>query len=394
LAWFLADRTQRQAAPGTEPTLAALLVREETNAQWGRVSGADLVQHLLGLHSESGWLHAQLARLRLKQYGQQNDPGLLREVEWLTRRAGALSADHLSVWWIRADFLETSGDPTGAIEAFARASRLPDSSAGLTLAKAQCLERQGLLEPALTAYATVLRDARDRSGLGPGELRLAWLACSQLHSQLGNAEEARRARDRAYGLEIPPRDPLAPVRLIDLTGFYTGDLNRDCRASRFPGHDLSALGRGRQTLAGVEFDLRGVVQLSSVFLDARRLCFPRGIRGIPVAQRCRRLHFLHATDTAATAGDLVATYAVNYADGQPRTIPIRYGVEAFPWDWECTPTNPGTVVAWRGSNSARERVNLYCTTWTNPHPAVVVTTIDLESAMTSCAPMIVAITAD
>src|SRR6266496_821229 len=81
----------------------------------------------------------------------------------------------------------------------------------------------------------------------------------------------------------------------------------------------------RQPLPGsasVEFDLRGVVQLSR---EGDRPGFPRAVEGIGVRQRCRRLQFLHATYDKESEDTLIGAYVLYYADGTRKEIPIQYG---------------------------------------------------------------------
>jgi hypothetical protein len=124
------------------------------------------------------------------------------------------------------------------------------------------------------------------------------------------------------------------------------------------------------------------------------LHLPQAVWGILVQQPCRRLHFLHAADGAVDAGETLAQYTVRWADGREERIPIRCHVEVRPWDWEPLSAGPAAAVAWSGSSPAGLPVWLFRTTWTNPHPDVAVAALDLESAMRSCAPFIVAITAE
>jgi hypothetical protein len=147
-------------------------------------------------------------------------------------------------------------------------------------------------------------------------------------------------------------------------------------------------------LAGAPFDVRGLVQLSSDQLETRALHYPRWIPAIPIWQACRRLHFFQAADGVAGTDVTVAFYVVHWADGRVERIPIRYGIEALPWDWEPDPANPAAAVAWSGLSPAGLPVWLFRTTWTNAHPEVAVAAIDLELVMENAAPFVVAITAE
>jgi hypothetical protein len=335
LAWFLADCARREAAPGADWTVEQVRVREEAEANRGWVSGARVVEQLLALEPTNGWLTAQAARVGLEEYVRRQDSRVLQETGWLSRRAVELAPGHAAVWWTYAN--------QAAIEG---------------------LEGNAKLE-------------RD-------ELRLAWLACARIHAQTGNREAARIAHRQAYELDIPPRDPQGPARLIDLSDYYTAGLDADWQGSRYARHALSGLPRGRQTFAGVEYDVRGLVQLSSELLELRRLHFPRTVVGIPVGQRCARLHFLHAADAAAGEGETVARYTIYLDNGTNETIAIRYAEEAWPWDWEPLCDRAQAAAVWRGSSPAGSPVWLYRTTWTNAQSEVPVVAVDLSSTMTRC----------
>ncbi|MCL4177359.1 MAG: protein kinase [Verrucomicrobia bacterium] len=193
---------------------------------------------------------------------------------------------------------------------------------------------------------------------------------------------------------LPARDPALPPRLIDLSDYYNASLEEDWRASQFLSHNLSTVPRGRQVFDGIEYDVRGVIQLASELLELRGLAFSRRLTGIPVHQACRRLHFLHAADCFAESESTIAVFTVHRSDGSQDRIPIRYGIEALPWDWESGGGERQAKVAWSGMSPAGLPVRLYRTTWTNACPEVKVETIDLESTGMRGVPFVVAITAE
>lgn len=77
-------------------------------------------------------------------------------------------------------------------------------------------------------------------------------------------------------------------------------------------------------------------------------------------------------------------------DEAEKSIPIVHGEHVRDW-W--SRSDPGEVtrgkVAWSGKDQANSVVRLFWLEWTNPHPEKV-TTIDLETRNTSCAPFLVA----
>lgn len=121
--------------------------------------------------------------------------------------------------------------------------------------------------------------------------------------------------DGALQRRIPPRLADTDSRLIDLTRHYNGALTQAWRGGAASDH-LSMLPRGIQTFAGVDFDVRGVVQLNSLRLKERPIRLPERVEGIRVDRRCDRLHFLYAAGARAADGTFVGHFTVHHVDGQ------------------------------------------------------------------------------
>ena len=210
-------------------------------------------------------------------------------------------------------------------------------------------------------------------------------------------EEERNQAPQKY---IPARDPRAPANLIDLSPYYNGALTND--GSGDYQHDFIGLPAGLQKLAGVEFDVRGVIQLFgsglvSLFPDAEQT---NAVENIPTNRKFARLSVLHGTSFSEAAGVQIATLVLKYADGQRRELPIVYGKDLR--DYWFGPDDPATVgssgVAWIGSNeqtTARNRqIRLYKTSWDNPLPEIPVVGIDYVSSMTGASPFLIALTVE
>jgi hypothetical protein len=196
-----------------------------------------------------------------------------------------------------------------------------------------------------------------------------------------------------------PRDPNATPAQIDLTRFYNAALNQPMH--RQTNNTLEQLPTGLQRFAGVEFDVRGVVHLSSPHLTNRN--YPLEIRNIPIKQKCQKLHFLHAAaiGTAKDEGKQVAGYIVQYTGNPARLeIPVIYGRDVR--DWHASGNEPPApkqpTIAWTGTNvvSAVERrtIRVFKTTWTNLLPDVPIDSIDYVSTTNGPAPFLIAITAE
>ncbi len=198
---------------------------------------------------------------------------------------------------------------------------------------------------------------------------------------------------------FPKRDPQAKPGEIDLTHFYNAMLTQSWHGST--NNDLASLPTGLQTFAGVEFDVRGIVQLGSKAVSAKP--FPPQVKGIPIHQKCQRLHFLHAVGFGgpASEGKQVGTYVIHFATNQMRLeIPIYYGHDVRDWH-EMANEKPGTnelAIAWTGNNQVSKRthrpIRLFKTTWVNLAPGVEIESIDYISAMLAPAPFLIAITAE
>ncbi|MDB6019731.1 MAG: hypothetical protein JWR19_4220 [Pedosphaera sp.] len=196
----------------------------------------------------------------------------------------------------------------------------------------------------------------------------------------------------------PARDPKTKAALLNLGKYYNALLTEPWQGT--PGDDLAALPTGRQKLGGVEFDVRGVVQLGSKSLPGTN--FPPIIRSIRVHQKCQRLYFLHAAGfgSAADEGKKIGTYVIHYTTNQMRLdIPLYYGKELR--DWHQPPAEPPAkdlTVAWTGENAAGKPlgrpIRLFMTTWVNLVPEFEIERIDFSSTMAGPAPFLVAITAE
>jgi len=192
---------------------------------------------------------------------------------------------------------------------------------------------------------------------------------------------------------IPPRAPDTPRRLIDLSGFYLAALDDNWGGS--PTEDdnsLRELTPGVRILAGVPFDVRGILQLGSLH------GYPRRIRGIPVGLKCRVLHFLHGAAWGVDPpGTHVGHYIANYAGGGSVSIPLVLNQNIADWT-SGPPSSASLPIAWDGSNaSARSlgvKKRLYRFTWINPRPEAEITTLDFSWAAAQTEPFLVAVTAE
>jgi hypothetical protein len=164
------------------------------------------------------------------------------------------------------------------------------------------------------------------------------------------------------------------------------------------GNDLSMLKPGVRHLGGLDFDLRGLVQLAGRNPDSAR--FPTRTGAIPAGRAVERIHLLHGVNGRVADETQVGQLILEYADGTREILAVAYGRHVRDW-WlsEFEPvTDPRTAMAWTGHNAAvREEgasLRLYRTTWLNPRPSVPVRQMRYESTGTEAAPFVLGLTVE
>jgi hypothetical protein len=206
----------------------------------------------------------------------------------------------------------------------------------------------------------------------------------------------------AVGKSFPERDPNARPQLLDLTRFFNARLTDTWHGNQnASGNDLGSLPVSIQNLDGVDYDLRGVIQLTSKAPSANR--FPTNISGIKVGQKVQKLHFLHsgAFGKPADEGKEIGAYVLHFAGNQTRIeVPIIYGQDVRDWHyWPKEPEAPATLhMVWKGQNRSTKDGNSYLrlfeTTWTNILPTAELESIDFISKLSQPAPFLLAITVE
>jgi serine/threonine protein kinase len=132
--------------------------------------------------------------------------------------------------------------------------------------------------------------------------RAAQEAREQLwNSYLGHTSQRIGPAPLPPAMHTPARDPHCNPKSADLSAFYNASLTNDLFNPAWVGNTLETLPAGRQTFDGIEFDIRGIVQLGGAHAHFA-FYYPPEIRGVPVRQRCRSLHFLHAFGWLAPSG--------------------------------------------------------------------------------------------
>ena len=226
----------------------------------------------------------------------------------------------------------------------------------------------------------------------------AWLASRLVaHRRHVVFQSAPTRNDAAVPASAPGSGSEATNNCIDLSPHFNDSLDNGWQHRLSPGNNLGPLPRGRQVFGGVEFDVRGIIQLTSSKLRqfAVAKSFPERVRGIRVGRNCRQLHFLHATGWNAPPGTWVGSYIVHYTDGTLDDAPILYG--DVTGNWWALPEDlkrPGAGVVWQGTNAAKQPVQLFKQSWDNPRPDLEIKSLDFESRQTRVAPFLIAVTAE
>jgi len=221
-------------------------------------------------------------------------------------------------------------------------------------------------------------------------------------SETATRELARAESVPAQVDAILSRSPAAKPNLIDLSQFYNVSLTQTWLPMKDMdrGNDLASLPSGLQKFLGIEFDVRGLIQLSGSALENLGGHFPRRVAGIPINQKATNIHFLHGAALDALYGTVIGKYQINYANGETREAKIVFGRNVR--DWWFPRTQPQltmeAAVAWQGENPASRQlgmaIRIYKFTWSNLLPDVEISSIDFESAMEKPAPFLLAITAE
>jgi hypothetical protein len=210
--------------------------------------------------------------------------------------------------------------------------------------------------------------------------------------------DAREIKAEELGIgpvKVPTRSATAKANLIELSRYYNAGLTEIWHPS---GSDLAQLPQGVQTFAGVEFDVRGLIQVGSESPDGVK--YRKKVSGIRIARQSQRLQFLHAAINAADVKDetQIGSYIIHLANGERREIPIVVGRDVADWWNQSDEENKKFVIAWTGTNEASRAagrtIRLFKSSWENPYPEAEVKSIDIVSTHDVAAPFLVAITAE
>jgi hypothetical protein len=313
-------------------------------------------------------------------------------------RAGAYVKD----WREQAEILEERGRWAEALKVLDRVIQEQPQNPELWNEKGSVLERSGRLDEAHQAFSKTLELASADTNLWSGVIIAALTNRSGVLRRQNRMVEA--GADFALAYNVPLRDPRSSPTLIDLSLFYNVRLERDFEKKRSheggppvtEAYNLAALPHGVSSFAGVDFDIRGIVLLSSSVLKNYQMTFPEQVTGIPIRQKCRRCHFLHAAGWPESVEKQIGSYIFHYTSGDQQEVPLIYGENVH----NCVVTNNASLhalratVAWTSTNSHGTALRLFHTAWENPHPSIAIETMDYISQVTKSAPLLIALTVE
>ncbi len=196
--------------------------------------------------------------------------------------------------------------------------------------------------------------------------------------------------------KIPERDKSASVKMIDLSNHYNSALDDDIHHK--PCNTLSDLPKGIQTIDGVKFDIRGLIQLSGLNSEnITTLAYPAEVKNIQINQQVTKIHFLHASAWNIELPKMqIGEYLIHYQNGQTQTIPIVYRENI--WDWWTSPEEASMPAAWKGQNPRTLEkgfsIRLFKLSWFNPLPELTIQSISLVSNNTGPGQLVVAVTVE
>jgi WD40 repeat protein/tRNA A-37 threonylcarbamoyl transferase component Bud32 len=381
-SWFFKDSTQRSLSPYCDVTLAEHVQRLiETNTM------ATLEEAVRLAPSNA----LALTRLAAALLNGPRDSTRLNRADVSSLRALDLSPnDEPEVWRVRIQVWDRTGRPEGSVEALERALTRAPEDPWLWYGRARLLEGEERLPEAVDAYKRAV-DASNAANANSNFVNRALFRRSRLLEKLDRLSESRT--DYLRAMKLPTRDGKASDSLIDLSLYYNARLDHPRNPQARHDH-FGQMTTGVQRLAEVDFDVRGVVQLSSKHLIGY---YPPKVEGIRISRPAKRLHFLHATKWNDPAGTHVATFVIHYASGPPRSVPIVCGRDVCNW-WSVTPVPTHATVAWTGTNATatanRHTLRLFKMTWENPEPDREIRALDFRSEGKESAPFLIAITAE
>jgi hypothetical protein len=307
-----------------------------------------------------------------------------------------LAPNHAEAWSIRAEVMQLAGKLSAGLDAIARAINLQPQNPDFWLVQGRLLEEANRMDEAYQSFTRAIHLAGGEPGSqSPPLLDGLYLSRSGFLRRQNRLKEA--AVDFCTAKHIAPRDPKVSPEVVDLTCYYNAALNDQWYATQEK-NDLTSLPKGMQTLRGVVFDVRALIQVGAESATGEK--YPAQVEGIQILRKCRKLHFLHSAINCfgIIEGTQIGSYCIHYANDQHLEIPLLVGKDlADGWSRSDHETAQ-FIVAWEATTAATrkpdQRARLFKTTWENPSPSLEIKSVDFLSTNAPAAPFLVAITVE
>ena len=265
----------------------------------------------------------------------------------------------------------------------------------------QILSKLSLFEEALKKTDYYIKNADPKFDFKQSEKTKLNTLKDKLLIKLGVSEK-ELAEFRESLKAIPNRDVNLSSKLVDLTDHHNINLVM-WEEWGVKNDALSTLADTFTPLNGVNFDLRGIVQLNSgVYPNGRTVnthtnkSWPDEADGIKINNKSSKIHFLMScTWGSAKDGTPIAYFKIHYDDGSNEILPIIKGSDVVNWVNENEAYNKVGIekIGWSGKGEIKNwNTHLSEIIWDNPHPDKLITHIDFTSAKESAAPFLVGIT--
>lgn len=187
------------------------------------------------------------------------------------------------------------------------------------------------------------------------------------------------------GGSIPPRDPGTPPELLDLASDYTFGFGEVERAASDSTGDYGWLAPGVQRFLGVDYDLRGGIQLESAtgVTDVVRANHPPAVTVPSPRPDVAALHLLLLRNPSGDQKDSrLARVDFRYADGSAATRWIRDEVH-FWAHWRMSGLGAARMAAFgldaRAYAVMKRPAHVYAARLANPHPERVLRGITIAA---------------
>jgi|GEM_PF-160674 len=390
--WMQADVATRQISPLSEVRRSDYIDRRLKEER------IDTSREAVDL-APTNWLAITRLGIVLLSEDSKQNPGRIEEARLLIDHALRIAPSNAEPWRVLGMIESQSGRVAEALMSINKALDLQPQNGETWETKGDILQRSQRWEEAREAYTKALVWLPQTNKM-VDSIRVRTLLSRS--SVLKHLEQSRAAsEDLMLARNIPSRQPQTEPNMVDLSFYYNAGL-KEAWLPQQPYNTLGQLPTGVQKLGGVWFDVRGILQLvSETDLPSR---YPTEIKGIHLARKATRVHFLHALAKHIERGTIAAKYVVHYANGAVRERVLVEGEDLL--DLNSPEAGLARSLAWSGLSTKLDssdqfspqgqwyhpEVRLYRTTWENPLPESQIIELDFVAARPSLLPFLIAVT--